>query len=157
MEYDKRAFVFVVRTSGYRAYNRFLEEIEALEPLTQNKFGIDGPTCSIVNRWARGSKDVYVTADSPVLEWARRTGKTIKVVKDARNAPTAPPGRYASRGKVQELIEAGAGVTLNGKRAKLSGFTLDFAQVHSMEDAQQAEWSWETALRVLTNGGAFSA
>ena len=49
-----------------------------------------------------------------------------------------------------------AEVTLDGKRAKISGAKSKFATVWQFDNsAISAQWSWEAVARVVANGGKF--
>lgn len=52
----------------------------------------------------------------------------------------------------------GASVTLNGKRATISGAQNDYATVAAFpwEGGASGEWAWETVARIVANGGAFT-
>jgi len=56
----------------------------------------------------------------------------------------------------QELCWA-EGVTLDGKRAKISGYRNDFATVTALPDGARYEWAWPTVARIVAAGGAFKS
>lgn len=51
--------------------------------------------------------------------------------------------------------QEGVSVTLNGKRAVISGYRNDFATVSQWPEGLSAEWAWETVERIIDKGGAF--
>lgn len=50
-----------------------------------------------------------------------------------------------------------AKVTLDGRRAKISGYNLEFAVVTDLETGSSHEWAWLTAARIANSGGAFKS
>lgn len=48
-------------------------------------------------------------------------------------------------------------ITLNGKKAVLSGVRSQFAKVTQSSTGLSAEWSWEAAQRVIQKGGRFES
>ena len=50
-----------------------------------------------------------------------------------------------------------AKVTLDGKRAKVSGIRNQFATVRDMETGLACEWAWSTVERIISKGGAFKS
>lgn len=48
-------------------------------------------------------------------------------------------------------------VTVNGNRAKISGWKNNFATLHNLETGETSEWSWNTVSRVVSKGGAFKS
>ena len=50
-----------------------------------------------------------------------------------------------------------AAVTLDGKRARVSGIRNDFATVTDSATGMAVEFAWPTVERVVRNGGAFKS
>lgn len=48
-----------------------------------------------------------------------------------------------------------ARVTLNGKPAVIRGSRYHFANVAALDGTFNADWAWETAARIVDQGGAF--
>jgi hypothetical protein len=48
-----------------------------------------------------------------------------------------------------------AEVTLNGKRARITGAKREFARVTVLPDGPGYEWAWETVARIVAAGGQF--
>lgn len=48
-----------------------------------------------------------------------------------------------------------AKVTLDGHKAKISGYRNDFATVRDLVTGNSPEWAWETVQRIVARGGAF--
>lgn len=55
------------------------------------------------------------------------------------------------------LVDAarGARPTLNGHPAVISGSHEPFATVTRIDNGERYEWSWETAAKIVSYGGAF--
>lgn len=60
-----------------------------------------------------------------------------------------------TREEREELVAAA--VTLNGNRARISGVNNEFATVTDITTRLSAEWAWESAARVVANGGKFES
>jgi hypothetical protein len=50
-----------------------------------------------------------------------------------------------------------AEVTLDGKRAKITGARLEFARVTVLPDGPGYEWAWPTVARIVAAGGRFQS
>lgn len=51
-----------------------------------------------------------------------------------------------------------ASVTLNGRRAVVTGRQLDFARVTALDNGESYEWAWPTVFRIIeTRNGAFKS
>lgn len=50
-----------------------------------------------------------------------------------------------------------ATVTLDGKRARVSGIRNDFATVTDAATGLSSEWAWPTVERIVRNGGNFKS
>lgn len=50
-----------------------------------------------------------------------------------------------------------ATVTLDGKRARISGIRNDYATVTDSTTGLSAEWAWVTVERIVRNGGHFKS
>jgi len=48
-------------------------------------------------------------------------------------------------------------ITLNGKPATVSGIYHKFAVIRQLNGTARAEWNWETAKRIINNGGKFQS
>ncbi len=48
-------------------------------------------------------------------------------------------------------------VTLNGKRAKITGLSKPFAMVRQIDTGLGCEFAWETVKRVVEKGGHFNS
>jgi hypothetical protein len=48
-----------------------------------------------------------------------------------------------------------ASITLDGEPARISGAACDFAMVRLVRNGLGCEWAWETAARIVANGGDF--
>ena len=54
----------------------------------------------------------------------------------------------------QALVESD-GITLDGQKAKITGYRNEFASVVMVSTGYRIEFAWETAARIVANGGAF--
>jgi hypothetical protein len=46
-------------------------------------------------------------------------------------------------------------VTLNGQRARITGYNQEFATVRASESGASGQWAWQTAARIVAKGGLF--
>lgn len=57
------------------------------------------------------------------------------------------------RKMVNDFLDNGGTVTLNGEPAQVAGFKRQFGYVWSSKESYQ--WSWDAIRRILNKGGAF--
>lgn len=58
-------------------------------------------------------------------------------------------------GREQRQALCAAPVTLDGERAKVTGYDLPFARVRNVRTGVGFEWAWSTVVQIVDNGGAF--
>lgn len=59
--------------------------------------------------------------------------------------------------QMQRMALCATQVTLNGNRARITGYKNDFATVTDLATGLSAEWSWEAAQRIVNNEGKFQS
>lgn len=66
--------------------------------------------------------------------------------------------KHEDRETVRDAAHA-LGITLDGRRATLTGTGLDFAQVSTLGKGPSytIEWAWQSAARIILGGGRFKS
>ena len=65
-----------------------------------------------------------------------------------------------SKSDLRRAVYSGLPVTLDGKLAKIIGFSNDFATVKTISSSPwfaSFEWSWTTVARIVSHGGHFKS
>jgi hypothetical protein len=73
-------------------------------------------------------------------------------IKEATDAPIEEAVSDSEKEKFMS-----AEVTLNGKRAKISGRKNKFATVSQLPDGESYDWSWDAVARIVKSGGKFKS
>jgi hypothetical protein len=122
----------------------------ALEPDWPN--GTGGTCCTIEAHPADVAHISHDGSYNVLAIWTTPSGPSVTItILDDDDEPRVTIPQDERR----ELVHAD--VTLDGIRAKITGYCRPYANVTAFPDGPSVEFAWSTVARVVANGGAFKS